>query len=115
MMPEWLSFGLNLTIIGTVVVFVVLSIIAGVIALVRRLDDRWEEREKAGEAAAMAKDQNIDSTTLIILAAAAATMIQGRFYIRTVRRLLPRTAIKGPWSVQGRAVLLGSHAVPKKH
>ena len=113
-MPEWLSFGLNLALIGIVVVFAVLAIIAFVIALVRRLDDKWEEREKSHEAAAMAKDQNIDSTTLIILAAACATMIQGRFYIKKVRRLLPRTAIKGPWSVQGRAVLLGSHAVQKK-
>ena len=113
-MPEWLSFGLNLTVIGIAVVFVVLAIIAGVIALVRRLDDRWEEREKASEAAAMAEDQNIDTTTLLILIAAAATMVQGRFYIKKVRRLLPRTAVRGPWSVQGRAVLLGSHTVPKK-
>jgi sodium pump decarboxylase gamma subunit len=114
-MPEWLSFGLNLTVIGVIVVFVVLSIIAAVIALVRRLDDKWEAREKSNDAAALAKDQNIDSTTLIILAAACATMIQGRFYIKKVRRLLPRTAIKGPWSVQGRSVLLGSHVVQKKH
>jgi sodium pump decarboxylase gamma subunit len=113
-MPEWLSFGLNLTVIGVVVVFVVLSIIAMVIALVRRLDDQWEAREKASEAAALAEDQNIDTTTLIILAAAAATMVEGRFYIKKVRRLLPRTAVRGPWSVQGRAVLLGSHTVPKK-
>ena len=113
-MAEWLSFGLNITIIGISVVFISLIIVSLVISFMKRLDDRWEVREKSQAEAALARDQNIDTTTLVIIAAAAATLIRGRFYIRRIRRLMPRGGEKGPWSVQGRAVLLGSHVVPKK-
>jgi Na+-transporting methylmalonyl-CoA/oxaloacetate decarboxylase gamma subunit len=113
-MAEWLSFGLNITIIGISIVFLALIIISAAISFIKRLDDRWETREKMQTEAALDKDQSIDTTTLVLIAAAVATMIQGRYHIKRIRRLLPRGGEKGPWSVHGRAVLLGSHVVPKK-
>jgi Na+-transporting methylmalonyl-CoA/oxaloacetate decarboxylase gamma subunit len=113
-MPEWLSFGLSFALIGIAIVFVALSIIAIAVALIKRLDDGWQAREKRQRNEALEKDQSIDSITLVLIAAAAATMIQGRFHIRKVRRLLPLSAQKSPWSVEGRAILHGSHVVPRK-
>ena len=113
-MPEWLSFGLNFALIGITIVFVALSIIAIAVALIKRVDDSWQAREKRQRNEALDKDQSIDSITLILITAAAATMIQGRFHIRKVRRLLPRGAPKSPWSLEGRAILHGSHVVPRK-
>ena len=113
-MPEWLSFSLNLTLVGLFIVFGVLSIIAIVVSLVRRLDDSWQSREKAQEQEALDKEPTIDDLTLVLISAAAATMISGRFHIRRVRRLLPADAVRGQWSSQGRAILHGSHVISKR-
>lgn len=113
-MPEWLSFGLELAVIGLVIVFASLTIISVAVSLIRRANDAWQKHEDAQADAAIHKEQNIDTITLLLISAAAATMIQGRFHIKSIRRILPATAQRGPWSLQGRAVLLGSHVVSKK-
>ena len=113
-MPEWLSFGLSFAVIGIAIVFVALAIIAIAVALIKRIDDSWQVREKRQRDEALDKEQSIDTTTLVLITAAVATMIQGRFHIKKVRRLLPISAQKSPWSVEGRAILHGSHVVPRK-
>jgi Na+-transporting methylmalonyl-CoA/oxaloacetate decarboxylase gamma subunit len=113
-MSEVVQFSLEFAVIGIAIVFVSLAIIALVVALVRRLDEGWKKGEKDKAAAAVDKDQSIDTTTLVLISAAVATMFQGRAHIRRVRRLMPRDAQRGTWSVQGRAMLHGSHVVPKK-
>ena len=111
-MPEWFGFSVNFTFVGLLIVFGVLSLIAATVAWIRKLDDRWQERELAQEAQALEKEPSIDNLTLVLITAAAATMVSGRFHIRRVRRLLPTNAVHGQWSAQGRAVLHGSH-VPR--
>ncbi|MBU0983584.1 MAG: hypothetical protein KKA42_06925 [candidate division Zixibacteria bacterium] len=113
-MPEWLSYSLNLAAVGISIVFGALAIITLAVSLIRRADDRWIRHEEAQHAAAVDKDQNIDTTTLVLICAAVATMARGRYHIRRVRRLMPSTAVHGTWSLQGRAVLHGSHVVSKK-
>ncbi len=113
-MSEMLSFSIRFAVIGILIVFGCLALIVGCISLIRRLDRRWQARESAENDSALTKPPSIDTTTLILISAAAATMLQGRFYIRKVRRLLPRDAMRGPWSMQGRAILHGSHVVSKK-
>lgn len=113
-MSESLWFSLQFSVIGIVIVFVVLWIITGVVSLVRRADEHWQAREERQQAEAYEKEPTIDSTTLVLITAACATMIQGRFHIRQVRRLMSKTSQPGTWSVAGRAILLGSHVVPKK-
>ena len=113
-MPEWLSFGLKFAVIGVTIVFGALAIISIAISLIRRGNDAWQKHEEVQKEAATDKEQNIDNITVVLISAAAATMLQGRFHIKSIRRLLPAHAQKGPWSLQGRAVLLGSHVVPKK-
>jgi ABC-type antimicrobial peptide transport system permease subunit len=113
-MSETLSFSIRFAIIGILIVFGCLALIVGCISLIRRLDRRWQARESAETESALNKSPSIDTTTLILISAAVATMLQGRFYIRKVRRLLPRDAMRGPWSMQGRAILHGSHVVSKK-
>ncbi len=113
-MSEGLRFGLELAMIGMGIVFAVLWIITGSVSLIRLADERWQEKEKRAEEEATEREPTIDSTTLVLIAAACATMIQGRYYIRRVRRLMPSTAQTGVWSMQGRTILHGSHVVPKK-
>ncbi|PKK83203.1 MAG: hypothetical protein CVT49_09835 [candidate division Zixibacteria bacterium HGW-Zixibacteria-1] len=113
-MPEWLSFGLELAVVGLIIVFAALTIIATAVSLIRRGNDAWQKHEDAQSEAATEKEQNIDTITLLLISTAAATMIQGRFHIKSIRRILPANAQRGPWSLQGRAVLLGSHVVSKK-
>ncbi len=113
-MENPLEFGLTFSIIGIAIVFAALMIISLAVSLIRKANEGWEKREEKEEAEALTKEQSIDNTTLVLIAAAAATMIQGRFYIRSVRRLLPANTPGGSWSVQGRAILLGSHVVNKK-
>ncbi len=113
-MADMLRFAAQFGIISILIVFLVLAFIAAIVSLFRRLDNHWQAREKAQEAAAEKAEPTIDNTTLVLIVAAVATMFQGRYYIRRVRRLLPSDAVSGTWSMQGRATLHGSHVVSKK-
>jgi len=113
-MDSPLTFGLTLTAVGISIVFLVLTTIALIVAALRRLDDRWKNRERREEREAFGKEPTIDATTLVLLAAAAATVIQGRFRIRRVRRLSGGASPASVWSLQGRSVLQGSHVIVRK-
>jgi len=108
---DTLRFGLEISLIGMGVVYVGLLLVSGAITLMRRLDERWQAAERRGEADALLAAPTIDSTTLVLVAAAAATMLAGRHRIRGVRRMLPGDGPASAWSVTGRAVLQGSHVV----
>ncbi len=112
-MSETMNFSLSFAAIGISIVFAALAIISAVVALMRRADDRWQAHEQAQKAAAVEREPTIDNTTIVLIAAAVATFVQGRHHIRRVRRLLPSDAKRGPWSTQGRAVLHGSHIMHK--
>lgn len=114
-MVEPMDFTLRFTITGWVIVFGALALIAVVVAMIRKVDNHWQKREAKEEAAAVEKEPTIDNLTLVLITAACATMIQGRYHIRHVRRLLPSDmASRSPWSLQGRAILHGSHVVSRK-
>ncbi len=106
---------LNLSLVGAIVVFVVLALIAAVVGSVRRLDDRWQQQELAHAAAAVHREPTIDQTTVVLIAAACATLITGRHRVRRIRRLLSPATKRTPWSAQGRLILQGSHTVGRKH
>lgn len=106
---------ITLTLVGLAIVFCVLLLIATVIHFTRHLDD-WLQARKA---AAPPKETSpvlptIDDTTLVLISAAVATVLQGRYRIRKIRKLLPLAGQRDAWSRQGRAVLQGSHAIDKK-
>lgn len=105
---------LALSVVGILVVFTVLSLIALVVGAIRRLDDGWKQQEVATSEAALTREPTIDATTAVLIAAACATLITGRFRVRRVRRLLSPRARRTPWSAQGRLILQGSHSVSRK-
>lgn len=113
-MSETISYGLNLTLIGLFIVFAALTAIAVGVGIMRWLDVKGQQREAAEKEAALQKEQTIDELTLVLISAAVATVLQGRYYIRSVRRIPLVGETTSPWSAQGRAVLLGSHVVSKK-
>ena len=104
---------INLTVVGLVIVFAVLALIAIVVSLMRRLDEGWINKEKETSEQMTSKQQNIDDTTLVLIAAATATIIGGKFRIHHVR-VLPTNVHRTPWSTQGRSVLLGSHVIQRR-
>jgi len=104
----------TLAIVGILIVFGVLALIASVVALLKRLDNRWQDHEARQSAAALDKEPTIDNTTLVLIAAAAATAVGGRFRVRRIRRLLSPKQKRTPWSAHGRLVLQGSHTVRRK-
>ena len=103
----------NLALAGVAIVFMVLALIAGLVALFKRLDDRWQAAEARAAEAATAKEPTLDNTTLVIIAAACATVVGGRFRVRRIRRLLSPRQKRTPWSAQGRLTLQGSHVVER--
>lgn len=111
---ENLRFGFEISLIGMGVVFIGLLMVTGAITAMRRLDERWRETERRGEADALEAPPTIDSTTLVLIAAAAATMIEGRHRIRGVRRMLPGESAASAWAITGRAVLQGSHTIANR-
>ena len=110
-MSETMEYALRFAAVGLLIVFAALAVIVLAITLIRRGDDRWQELEQRRRKPAAIDEATIDNLTLVLISAAVATMIQGRFHIRRVRRLMRRDAQTGPWSHQGRAVLLGSHVI----
>lgn len=103
-----------LAVTGLVVVFGVLALIATVVTLFKRLDDRWKDHEARLAASATGKEPTIDATTLVLISAAVATVVAGRFRVRRIRRLLPIRTKRTPWSAQGRLILQGSHVIERK-
>ena len=105
---------LTLALAGLLIVFSVLALIATVTALVRRLDERWRRHESELAERAITKTPTIDLTTLVLIAAAVATVTAGRHRIRRIRRLLSPAQPRSPWSAQGRQVLMGSHVPTRR-
>jgi Na+-transporting methylmalonyl-CoA/oxaloacetate decarboxylase gamma subunit len=105
------QFGLEITLVGMGIVFLSLLLIVGAISLMKRLDERWQAAEARSEEEAFGRTPTIDLTTLVLIAAAAATLVAGRHRIRAVRRLTPADGPSSAWSVTGRTVLQGSHII----
>jgi len=103
----------EISIVGILIVFLVLALTATVVAVIGAFDRRWREREAAEVEASLQAEPNIDVTTLVLISTAVATYLEGRFRIRSVRRVtVPQRS--ATWSAQGRSVLMGSHVVPRK-
>ena len=104
----------SLAIAGILIVFGVLALISLVVALLKKLDGRWQDHERRVDEAAVSKEPTIDNTTLVLISAAVATVVQGRFRVRRIHRLLSPKRKRTPWSAQGRVILQGSHTVRRK-
>ncbi len=114
-MSELLVQNLPLALVGLLIVFAVLMIIAMTISGIRQLDEKWRHQEKARDADAYNREPTIDATTVVLIAAAAATVLRGRFRISSIRRLMPADHKRSPWSAQGRSQLQGSHLIERKN
>jgi len=108
-MEETLIYSLKLAVIGLGIVFLSLTVISFCIGLVSWLDRRWEEREEREKQKSMTKTPTIDELTLVLITAAAATIISGRFHIKSVRRVIHGGPLSSSWTIQGRSILHGSH------
>jgi Na+-transporting methylmalonyl-CoA/oxaloacetate decarboxylase gamma subunit len=106
-----LESAITLAAVGFAIVFLVLSSTALLVFLIRRLDERWQRAEQVVEQQRTDRAPTIDATTAVLIAAAVATMLGGRARIRSVRRLVNPLTSTSSWSAQGRAVLMGSHAI----
>ena len=104
----------SLAIAGILIVFGVLALISLVVALLKKLDGRWQDHERRVDEAAVNREPTIDNTTLVLISAAVATVVQGRFRVRRIHRLLSPKRKRTPWSAQGRLTLQGSHTVRRK-
>ena len=104
-----------LAVAGIVIVFSVLALMSVVVAIFKKLDDRWQAAEAAQNDRAGELPPTIDTTTLLLISAACATVVGGRFRVRRIRRLLSPRQKRTPWSAQGRLTLQGSHTLGSNH
>ncbi len=102
-----------LALLGFMIVFLVLLTMATVIWAMGKVDHYWQAKEKRDDVAALTATPTIDTTTLVLISAAVATMVAGRGRIRTIRRLLPSESPSSAWSVQGRQAIQTSHAISR--
>ncbi len=112
-MPDSMLYGLNLAMAGLLIVFIVLALISGIVAMMRWMDGMAQRRSQAKQPVVQKSEQTIDDLTLVLITAAVATALTGRFRIRSIRRILHGNEKIGSWSTTGRAILHGSHVVPK--
>jgi len=102
---------ISLAVVGFGIVFGVLTLTATLVWIVGRFDARWQRREQVAEQQRIDREPTIDATTAVLIAAAVSTYLGGRARVRSVRRLIPADQGTSSWSAQGRATLLGSHAI----
>jgi Na+-transporting methylmalonyl-CoA/oxaloacetate decarboxylase gamma subunit len=103
-----------LSISGIVIVFLVLALIALVVAGFRRLDEHWAASGGEGAEEALEKEPTIDATTLVLITAACATVVAGRFRVKRVRRLLSPNTAPHALVGRGRVTLQGSHVIQRR-
>lgn len=108
------SVAINLTIVGVVTVFFVQLLIAGALVVIGRIEASATKKElpKEEPAHALARTPSVDEFTVLLISAAVATYLTGRYRIRAIRRVGPADR-SGMWSSHGRMVLMGSHAVSR--
>lgn len=113
-MTPQLQTAMSISVVGFVAVFSVLGLVALVVKLLGVLDARLGPAPVPTPAPAGQRppNQSIDDLTLVLITAACATVIQGRYRIRQITRV--PDARSGAWSQQGRAILLGSHILPQR-
>jgi len=112
-MSEQLVFSLKFAAIGIAIVFAALTVIVFAISIISTADRYFAERRVTASKKTAPVSRNIDDITLVLISAAVATLLHGRFHIKRVRRFLPGEHIGSSWSSQGRAVLHGSHVIKK--
>ncbi len=105
---------LPLTLVGFLIVFGVLLVISFMISAIRQLDEKWRQTEKIQNAEMLNREPTIDQLTVVLLTAAAATVLRGRFRISRIRRLMSSDSPRSPWSAQGRSELQGSHTIQRQ-
>ena len=111
---------ITFSLMGLGIVFTVLATIAGLLFLLQRLDQRWSQQEQQSQRqrndmSNPNREPTIDTTTLVLISASVAMVLQGRYAIKRIRRLPSTDARRGAWAVQGRAVQHGSHTVKTHH
>ncbi|MFH2001461.1 MAG: OadG family protein [Planctomycetota bacterium] len=113
-MSDLIKQGLEFTVVGLSIVFAVLILIAWFVAWIRKVDTFLSKREERGSAKAESGPPNLDELTMVLIAAAAMTLLQGRARIRSIRRVQNNGFARSSWSLQGRASLQGMHVISKK-
>lgn len=108
-MPPLFLEGVVISCIGLGVVFASLASIAQVVRVMAAIDRRKQDRPSLCPASM----STIDETTMVIISSAVTTMLQGRGRIHRIHTLRSRDA-GATWSMQGRLMVHGSHAVPRK-
>ncbi len=109
-----LSHGLLISAVGMGIVFGVLATISLMVYCIRRVDDRWQADEVESAQERLAAEPTIDTTTIVLISAAVATLLGGRGRIRRIHRRLPGDSPGSPWSTQGRMSVQGSHLITRK-
>lgn len=117
-MENSLNFGFTFSAVGIAIVFVVLVLISLTVALMRFLDEHYRAVSESKSKPEVEKpaEMIIDNTTLVLITAAVtATIKSAQFKINSVKRIRSWSAHNENWSLQGRAVLHGSHVVNVSH
>jgi len=120
MIEDPMAFGIQISIIGLVVVFSALSLISILIGTVLgRVDQWWEQllqwrTRPAVEAETPAEIPagELSPELLAAISAAIAVTIDKKVRIKAIR--YRRTPAAASWSVQGRATIMASH-LPKHY
>ncbi len=112
MIEDPMAFGLQLTVLGLVVVFFALTLITLVVANLWRVD-HWLASRAAKREAAMAEvvpeptsSDELSPELLAVISAAVSVALDQRVRVKTVRY---RRVTRGAgWSVQGRSSVMGA-------
>ncbi len=120
-MNEMLNQGTQIAVVGLVVVFTALtgiSIILSYFHLLDKMFDRSSAKEPKAETSAPAPTPALSSAgeitpeLIAVISAAVAVAIEQKVQIKHIR--YRRSPADQTWAIQGRATVMGSHAIKPK-
>lgn len=106
--PLWEDHGIALAIMGVLVVFTALVLLAAFIEFLPRILATVSQKEPAEPAPRLADEDELDTETLVVIAAAVAAVLGQPHRIIRVRGL---TSEDRGWSLEGRMQHHHSHRV----
>ena len=106
-MPATFEDAIDIAFVAVIAAFLALGAIALLVTLIGYLDHRSQANAPAPHTAPT-PSPTIDDLTVVLVASAVATILEGRGRIRRIRRTNHAT---GEWAMAGRVTVQGSHIV----
>jgi len=118
-LSEQLIWGLEVTVMGMVVVFIALVLVSGSLGIFRAIGNSKKkmkhlpkQNKNIAPTATPMQDDGISPEIIAAISAAVAVVLDSRYQVKRIR--YQKVERNHPWKLQGIASIMNSHSFPRK-